>query len=92
MLDRNKSTQMVWLGSVMFILVTMFAVVPVEAEPDIKYGLWETTIKTEMAGIPMQQPAVTHTQCLTKENNVPENSPPDSECKMVEKRKSLPHF
>ncbi len=86
MLKRNESLMAIFLGFLMFMLATVIPVALVEAETNIKYGLWETTIETEMTGIPMKQPAVTHTQCLTKENLVPDSSPPNSECKMVDKK------
>lgn len=86
MLKRNESAEAVLLGVVIFTLIVAFPMALVGAEPNIKYGQWETTIETEMVGIPMKQPAVTHTQCLTKETLVPDNSPPNSECKMVEKK------
>ena len=85
MLRKMKNTTTA-LGCLLMILALIFPLFAVAAEPDVKFGLWETTIKTEMAGMPMQQPALTHTQCITKENMVPDNSPPNSECKMVEKK------
>lgn len=40
---------------------------------DMKDGLWEITTKMEMPGMPMEMPAIKHTQCLTSKNNVPHN-------------------
>jgi len=34
----------------------------------------------------MNTPAVTHNQCITRGNAVPDSSQPDQECKMVETR------
>ncbi len=43
------------------------------AEPNLKEGKWEVTTKMEMPGMPMQLPAFTYTQCITKSDLVPEN-------------------
>ncbi|MBW1893021.1 MAG: DUF3617 family protein [Deltaproteobacteria bacterium] len=53
------------------------------AGPNIKEGKWEMTTKMEMAGMPMEMPAVTHTQCLTKKDLVPQNAPDDQKCEPV---------
>ncbi len=45
-----------------------------DSSPNMKEGKWEITTKTEMPGMPMQMPAVTQVQCLTKEDLVPQNS------------------
>ena len=57
-----------------------------DSEPDMKDGLWEITTKMEMQGMPMNMPAMTHTQCITKENAVPVGSQPGQKCKMIESR------
>jgi hypothetical protein len=51
--------------------------------PDMKEGLWEITVKMEVPGVPMQMPAQKFTQCLKKENMVPQQEEPNQECKMV---------
>jgi len=33
--------------------------------PPMRPGLWETTVQTEMAGMPMVMPAMTSNQCVT---------------------------
>lgn len=50
--------------------------------PNLQEGLWEVTSKMEMMG--MNMPAMSHNQCITRENAVPKGSDPDQECKMVE--------
>jgi hypothetical protein len=40
--------------------------------PDMKEGKWEITAEVSMKGIPMRMPAMTHEQCLTKEELIPQ--------------------
>ena len=53
------------------------------AGPAMNEGKWEITAKMEMPGMPMQMPAHTYTHCLTRENMVPRQEKPGSECKML---------
>ncbi len=68
------------------ILFTATSISFAEPAPDMKDGKWEITTKTEMPGMPMQMPAVTSTQCLTKEDLVPQNSQQGGggECKVTD--------
>ena len=50
--------------------------------PNMREGLWEITTKTEISGMPNTMPAITHTQCLTKQNMIPQNSRKDQHCKI----------
>ena len=50
--------------------------------PNMQEGEWEITTKVEMPGMPMNMPPVTHRQCLTKNDLVPQNSQPGNECKI----------
>lgn len=71
----------------LIILAILFSTVSISiagSGPNMKDGLWEITTKVEMAGMPMQMPAITHTQCITKENAVPDSSQPDQKCKIIE--------
>ncbi len=52
------------------------------AEPNLKSGKWEITTKTEMPGMPMQMPPVTHTQCMSQDDIVPQNRQPGQECQI----------
>jgi hypothetical protein len=53
-------------------------------------GLWEITTKMEMEGMPMQMPARTITQCLTKKNMlktmVPKEQAQEEECKITDQK------
>ncbi|RJP77467.1 MAG: DUF3617 family protein [Desulfobacteraceae bacterium] len=44
------------------------------AGPALKEGKWEITTKMEMPGMPMEMPAFTHTQCMTNNDFLPENT------------------
>ena len=55
------------------------------AEPNVTPGKWEVTTTTEMVGVPGMAgmvPPVTHTQCLTKGELVPQSEQSSKECKM----------
>jgi hypothetical protein len=60
------------------LLILLFAA---GAHAEIKEGLWEITTKVEMKGVPMQMPATTVKQCITKDNAVPKSASEDYECK-----------
>jgi len=50
---------------------------------NFKPGKWEITSKMEMAG-GMNIPSHTSTQCMTKDNIVPQNTQPGQECVVAE--------
>ncbi|TVM15636.1 hypothetical protein DPQ33_14645 [Oceanidesulfovibrio indonesiensis] len=50
------------------------------ASAQIKYGTWEITTKVSMPGMPMEMPAMTHTQCLTEDGMTPQAEQPDHNC------------
>ena len=52
------------------------------SEPNMQEGKWEITTKVEMPGMPMNMPPVTHTQCLTKDDFVPQKSQSGDECQI----------
>ena len=55
------------------------------AAPDMKEGLWEVTVtsKMEMPGMTMPMPPVKYTQCLTKNDFVPQKAEPGQECEKM---------
>lgn len=53
-----------------------------DSGPNMQEGEWEITTKVEMPGMPMNMPPMTHRQCLTKDDFVPQNSQPGNECKI----------
>jgi len=65
------------------IVLSILVTLPLSGKaPNIREGQWEITTKTEMPGMPMAMPAVTHTQCLTKRDMVPQNSQENQGCKI----------
>lgn len=54
------------------------------APPNMQPGLWEITMKTEMAGMPMQMPAQTMRHCYRKEDikQSKDALPADKNCKV----------
>jgi hypothetical protein len=69
-------------------LVPLAVAAPLYAEPSpLHEGEWEITVATEIAGMPMQIPPQTHTQCMTKADAVP-NDPRNKECKTTITRRS----
>jgi len=65
------------------ILLTAISISFAGSVPNMKAGLWEITIKTEMPG--MEMPPMKHTQCLTKKDFVPQGpQQPGQECKIID--------
>ena len=53
------------------------------AGPNMRPGLWETTIKTEMQGMAMPMPTTSYRHCITKEDLVPRTERPGEQCKIL---------
>jgi len=53
------------------------------SDVNFKPGKWEITSKMEMAG-GMNIPSHTSTQCMTKDNIIPQNAQPGQECVVAE--------
>lgn len=60
------------------------------ADLNMKDGLWEITMKTEMPGMPKNIPPTVMKQCMTKKDNVPGQGDKtrNPNCKMTENRVS----
>lgn len=56
------------------------------ADYDINEGLWEITVKVEIEGMPMTMPAVTNTQCITRDTLVPKSDQPGQECEITNQK------
>ena len=65
------------------IIVNAFA----GSDINFKPGKWEVTTTMKMAG-GMEMPPQTFTQCMTKEDMVPQNTQPGQECEMTETKHS----
>ena len=52
--------------------------------PNMKEGKWEITVKFETTGkMPFQMPPQTFTQCIKKDNAIPQKAEPDQDCKIT---------
>ncbi len=71
----NKMFMMAVVFLVTLCLGTAFA-----AGPNMNPGKWEITTQTEMEGMPMSMPAVTHTQCIKGDELVPQSREANKEC------------
>lgn len=60
------------------VLVVFWAIV---ASAEIKEGLWEITVKTEIKGMPMPVPPTTIRQCINNKEPVPQK-PEKGQCVM----------
>jgi hypothetical protein len=74
---RNK------IGLILAIIITLFWTADALAGVNMQEGLWEITTQMEMPGMPMQMPPMTHTQCITKKNMVPQK-PKNNECQLIQ--------
>ncbi len=68
------------------IIITLVLVAGASAE--MKEGLWTITTQAEMQGMPVQMPATTMKQCITKKDMVPkpEKQEKGQECKMKDQK------
>jgi hypothetical protein len=68
------------------IVVTLLLAAGASAE--MKEGLWTITTQAEMKGMPMQMPATTMKQCITKKDMAPkpEKSEKGQECKIKDQK------
>jgi len=66
----------------LIILLTAVSISFAGSMPDMQEGLWEITTKTQMPG--MEMPPTKHTQCLTKNDLVPQGSQPGQECEITD--------
>lgn len=53
-----------------------------QALAELKPGLWEWTSQLKMPGVPMAMPPSVHQACLTKDDLVPKERDPQSDCKL----------
>jgi hypothetical protein len=51
--------------------------------PNVREGQWDTTIKVEMPGMPMDVPPFTTSSCITKKDLVPKAQQPGQDCKTL---------
>ena len=58
------------------------------SKPNVKTGKWEVTTRMEIPGMQMNMPPMTHTQCITENDYVPQTSQPGEECEITKTRVS----
>ena len=58
------------------------------SKPNLKPGKWEVTTRMEMPGMQMNMPTMTHTQCITENDYIPQTSQPGEECKITKTKVS----
>ena len=51
---------------------------------DVRTGLWESHIESEIEGLPISPPPMTHQNCVTEDDLVPQLDSPGQECKVLE--------
>jgi hypothetical protein len=56
----------------------------VMAAMDVRTGLWESHIESEIEGLPISPPPMTHRNCVTEEDLVPQMESPGQECEVLE--------
>ena len=54
------------------------------ASMDVKSGLWESHIESEIEGLPISPPPMIHRNCVTEEDLVPQLESPGQECQVLE--------
>lgn len=71
------------LFATFIILMAAISITCADSGPNMKEGLWEITTKMQMQG--MNMPPVKHTQCITKNDLVPQGSgQPGQECQITD--------
>lgn len=53
--------------------------------PNVNPGLWETTVKMQMQGMPFTIPPFTSRHCITQKDLVPDTQRPQQHCKVSHK-------
>jgi hypothetical protein len=64
------------------ILLFSASIVFAGSDVNMKEGLWEITSEVKMPG--MSMPPSTHTQCITKDDLVPQKAQPGQECQVTD--------
>ena len=72
MVKKLMASVILWLAVVSFAHAS--------SGPDLKEGLWEITMSFEYPGMPMKMPPNTSTQCIKKDQAIPNNEQSGQEC------------
>lgn len=76
------------LFAVSLILLTTVPFALAGSKPNVKEGKWQVTTRMEIVGMQMSTPPMTHTQCITQDDYVPQTSQPGQDCKITKTRVS----
>ena len=73
------------IGLLALVLVSLFRLPSVFAEPNMKEGMWEIKGEMKIEGMPFPMPPVpmNYTQCLTKKDMIPQKKEKNQDCKMI---------
>jgi hypothetical protein len=76
------------IGLITFIVVSLFLLPSVFAEPNMREGMWEIKGKMQIEGTSFHTPPlpVNYTQCLTKKDMIPYKKEKNQDCKMIDKK------
>ena len=69
------------LFAISAILLLSASIVFAGSDVNMNEGLWEITSEVKMSG--MSMPPSTHTQCITKDDLVPQKAQPGQECQVT---------
>jgi hypothetical protein len=75
-----------WLMVLLYLLPALLVLAPAspsEAQVNMRDGKWEITSEMSMEGMPFQMPPTKTTQCITKENLVPQSGERKDSCKVL---------
>ena len=64
-------------------MLILIASVYAESGPEINEGIWEITTNIDMPGMPVAMPPTKHTQCISKEDLIPQASAAEQDCTMT---------
>ena len=73
----NKTLKYLLASAITLSLGTAFA-----AGPNMNPGKWEITTQTEMVGMAMSIPSVTHTQCIKAQELIPQSQEASEACRV----------
>lgn len=68
------------------LLASLTSIPAQAAEIDMKPGMWQWTMTTEMKGMPFALPPTTYSSCTTTEDLVPKQPKEPKGCKMLENK------
>lgn len=71
-------------ATTLFAVMTMAVATAAQAAPNVRPGLWETTVTSNIPGMPMAPPPMTHQSCITKDDLVPRDKKTPDQCSRMD--------